>query len=149
MRAPEITYRFGLPVNIMGSTIQTIVRQISVADTATTVTASLTGIPKDKILILANAVLEGIPGATQGVTTMALRGRTIAAAAFTIALSTPVVVADQPIAENWSGEVWIAGAGENATTVELIGVFDAGVASNSVFMHLSGLVIPKGIVAVF
>jgi len=149
VRAPNITYRYNLPIDLAGPTIQTFSRSIFTSASATTITLSIEGVPKDKILILSNAVSEASPGAAQSCTTQALRGRTVAALAFTIDLNTPVPVADQAIAHNWQGEVWVAGAGENATTVELITVFSAAVAANRADLHLFGLIIPRANVAIF
>ncbi|MEE8609034.1 MAG: hypothetical protein V3S55_15630 [Nitrospiraceae bacterium] len=149
MRAPEITYRYLYPKDVAGPTFEVLIRALNFSDTATVVPILFTGIPKDKILVLTNAMLQADPGATQACTRLTLSGFSSAGALFDIAGVSPDANADEVITLNWQGELFLSGGVEGQSVVRANAVYDAGVAANRIDLSFHGIVIPKANVAIF
>ncbi len=149
MRAPEISYRYLRDIDTAGPTFEMVSRELSGAATSVTVAVTLMGIPKNKILVLANVTALAQPGATQACTHIQLAGFTAAGQRLLIMQERFVVAADVEQTLNWSGEVWLPGRGPDAITVEIEAVFDAGVASNTNFSGLYGIISPRGNASAF
>jgi len=149
VRVPNICYRFIYAIDVAGPTFEAIARTLTVADTATIVAINLTGIPKNKVLVLSNVTCFANPGATQGVTAITVSMRGAQGAEVNVASEQFVVVADQNQRLNGQGEIYIPGRGEGNASVGFSAQFDAGVASNQGIFHLNGVIIPRGNVATF
>jgi len=145
MRAPDVTYRYLYPKDVSGPTFEILSRSFSSGATAAaTITETLTGVPLDRILVLTNATIEGLPGAAQTIDEMVIQGTTQAGLTYNIAVARPLLAATEGATLNWAGEVYIQGGGAGSATIRLSCVFNAGVAANSLFASLSGIVIPRG-----
>lgn len=143
MFAPDITYRYIYPIDSAGPTFEILSRVLNNTDTSGTIVVELTGIPKNKVLVLSNASLFADPGAAQTLLTMDLSGLTAAGALFPIVTGAPDVVAKRQ-ALNWSGAAYIPGRGDTDPSLRLTAVFDLGVAGNFAQMSVHGVVIPRG-----
>jgi len=140
---PEITYRYLLPISTSSPTFEILTQAGSEAATATSVDRTLTGIPRDRILVLSSAVIVGVPGATQACTRLALTGITQAGMEFRIDITHFAAAADVLQDLNWQGEVYIPGRGDSQITLRAQATFDAGVASNSCQAAFHGIIIPR------
>jgi len=149
MIVPEIAYRYIYPKDVAGPTFEVFSREVIVADTSTGVSIAITGISKDKILVLSNVILVATPGATQAVGTMNIQGLAGSGSPFDIQHRVTVGTADLVETMEWQGQVFIPGRGEGDTNFTLTVTYDAGVASNSFFGGIHGVVIPRGNAAVF
>jgi len=147
MRAPGITYRFNVPTDVAGPTLELFSRNANNADTAVSVAVNLPGVAKDRILFLTNIIMDLIPGATQAVTRASIVITTPAMLAFQISNDAFPVVADLRRGHLWTGDVAVGGGGVEVTTISMTGTFDAGVASNTVSVGVFGYVIPRGNIA--
>jgi len=149
VRAPPITYRYIYPKDVAGPTLEGFVRHRTVVAAATQIEQFVTGIPKDRILVLTNVCMECAPGAAQILENIAVQGFTSAGLQFNIALERPdpTVSADRVL--NWTGEVWITGRGEGVNSMRLNSVYDLGVANNTTTFTVFGFIIPRANVAPF
>jgi len=148
VRVPEIAYRFSWPTDTSGPTFQVIARDFNVSTAAVTITHSLTGLAKDRVLVLTNASLYATPGATQAVVTLQLYAFTGAGMQHQVMRESPLQVADQIESMNWQGEIFIQGRGVS-TNLWLIATFDAGVNANRLQAGFDGVVIPRGNTAAY
>lgn len=149
MFVPEISYRYIYPKDVAGPTFEILSRLIVTSIANATATAVIQGIPKDRILVLANVSVEIVPGATQAATAARVRAFTSAAAAFLIEHNVYPATADAIEVLNWTGSIFIPGRGEDETTVEVSAFFDAGVNANVTTVGVHGIVIPRGNSAAF
>jgi len=149
MRAPGITYRYSYPRDTAGQTFQPLYRHISDSDTATLVTASFAGIPRDKVLVITNVCVECDPGAGQSCTNIVLRAHAPAGIAFNIAMNFFAAAADESRSLNWDGEIFLVGNARDQINVRAFGIFSSGVAANLTTMSLYGVVIPLANVGPF
>lgn len=149
MRAPPLTYRFSVQKDTAGVTLEVLSQTFRHVGSDNPAVLQLDSIPKDKILILTNAVLLALPGATQIVHAVSLQGQTAAGALFDIEVNRPLRVADQDETINWDGEVWIPGAGLGNPTVFARFQYNAVVNDNQSDLAVHGLLIPRGNTGVF
>jgi len=144
VRAPGITYRFIRQIDTAGPTFELVSRDLNAAASATEVTTTLTGVPKNKILVLSNVSVIALPGATFSCIAIQLAGFTGAGARLLIQQERFAVDADETKTLNWQGEIWLPGRGGTDISVEVEGTFTSGAASNSIFIGLFGIIIPRG-----
>lgn len=144
MQVPEIAYNFAVPKDTAGPMFEVFVRQLSDAGTASTFTIDVTGIPKDRILVLTNIMGASIPGATQWMTSMNMLGFTAAGLSWNITYQPRPLTADRTELLNWAGTVYLMGPGASETIFRAAFGFNAGVNSNNVSVGLHGIVIPRG-----
>jgi len=147
MRAPDITYRFSVPSDTGGPTLELYSRTLTVTASSAEFTATLTGPAKDRALIVTNLNVQAGPGATQSVTRLSLVGSTPAGASVAIETDMPTAVADIRRNLNWQGEVMIGGGGVANVILTASVVFSAGVAANFIVISAYGYVIPRGNIA--
>jgi len=145
---PEICYRFIYPKDTAGPTFEIMTRDVDNAATSATVTISITGVPKDRVLVLQNVNMFADPGAGQAVVQQILSGFTPAGLQFTIARTAKAAIADLNDNLNWQGAVYLPGLGDGVILSALT-VYDAGVASNALTFSMQGVVIPRGNSAAF
>jgi len=149
MRAPEIAYRYLRAIDTAGPTFEMVSRDLNNAGSATEVTVTLTGVPKNKILVLSNISAIALPGATFSVVALQLAGFTGAGARLLIQQERFPADADETKTLNWQGEIWLPGRGTGEISVEVEGTFSSGAASNSIFIGLFGVIIPRGNASAF
>jgi len=149
VRAPDITYRYIYPKDVAGPTFEQIGRSVTGSASATGVSASFAGIPKDKVLVLSNINCLANPGAGQDVVTMQVDMFTSAGAEFVIISQNEAGTADLTTFLNWQGELYIPGRSDGLNSLTAFCVFNAGVAANSVTMQFLGVVIPRANVSTF
>jgi len=147
MRAPDITYRFSLPIATSGPTLELFAKRTAFSNTNANIVANITGPAKDRIFVLTNLNLELIPGATQSVVRGRVDGRTPGGLVFSIANIHFAGTADERQEINWQGEIYIGGAGMDIEILLGAAQFSAGVASNTIEISAAGFVIPRGNVA--
>jgi len=146
---PDIAYRYIYPKDTSGPTLELYARNAFVTDTSASITINLDEIPKDKCLIISNATINGVPGATQTIDRLQLQGFTHAGVGFNVVDVFPVAAAAQQVAENWQGEVWVLGRGDAGVSFRVIATFNAGVNANSVGLGVTGVLIPRANLSVF
>lgn len=149
MRPPEITYRFSVPSDTAGPTLELYTRNLLVSASAASVTTPLNGPAKDRTLVLTNVSVQAVPGATQSADRMRISITTPGGAGVDLATFNPTAVADIRRDLNWTGEVMIGGAGMDNQIIEANCVFSAGVAANILVINVCGYVIPRGNIAPF
>jgi len=149
MLTPDITYRYIYPKDIAGPTFEVFARELIQTVANVTNTIAISGISRDKVLVLSNVVLVANPGATQAAETMNLQGISGSGSPFDIQHRIAAGTADLSEVMSWSGQVFIPGRGEGLTNLTITVTFDAGVAGNLVFGGIHGIVIPRANVAVF
>lgn len=149
MDAPGQTYAFLSAIDTAGPTFQLFQQQTVSAAAGTNLQLFVTNIPKDRVLVLTNAVVHGTPGAAQHVRDLSIAGWTQMGASFLIARKNTLLVDDQPEFLNWAGRAYLMGAGVGNNTAEIQIRFDATVAANSAVGTFSGIVIPRGNIATF
>jgi len=147
--APDLAYSFRVPKDVSGPTMQLLSRRVTVADTATTVLFTLTGVARDMCLILNNASVRLSPGATQTVEMCVLQGTSAAGLQFDIERTLFHTAATQEEALNWTGAVYLLGGGTDNTIIRVSTRFDAGVNSNQIVVNLHGIIIPRANIAPF
>lgn len=145
---PELTYAF-TPKDLTSVFTELVHRGNQETDTATTLTMSLSGIPQDRMLMLANVTIDAVPGATQAVTQILLQIETHAALQSAIARERFVVAADVDRTLNWQGQVFVLGQGAGNDSVIASISFDAGVNANVARASFSGVIVPRGNIAAF
>jgi len=144
VRAPDITYRYLGAIDVSGVTLETIHRQADTSTAVASVTHTLIpAIPKDRALILSNIAIESIPGAAQTLTDVAVLITGPTGIAVNVARFAGAAAAAAREAFNWSGEVYVLGAGTGFTTLTVTAFWNAGVAANRLITSCSGLVIPR------
>jgi len=146
---PELLFRLARAPASSGPLIELFSVRASSAGAAASHSAPLTGVAKDKVIILQNLSVDMSPGATQAFVRVVFSGRTPAGAIFTIAQRGFTAVADLRSGFDWSGEVAIGGGGVTFASILIDVVFDAGVASNAITSNAFGYVIPRGNIAPF
>jgi len=144
MRAPNIAYAFTSPKDTAGPTLEHVNRTLQVSSSDDPQELFDLEVPKDRIFIVSNILVECNPGGGQNVITVLAEGRTQTQFFFGIAGKRGVFVADESVTLNWSGEVWIAGGGQGTTTLRFFCDFNSGVNSNFLRASYSGIVIPRG-----
>lgn len=149
MRAPELTYRYIYRIDTAGPTFEVLARVFNASGAATLVSINLTGVPKNKVLVLTNVTALSNPGATQAVTAITISMFTSAAAQVNVVQETFPVDADENQTLNWQGEIFIPGRGGTFPSVGMSSSYDAGVASNICGFALQGVIIPRGNIATF
>jgi len=149
VRAPENTYIFTSPTDVAGPTLGILSRHFQVSASTTLHVFTFSELAKDRILVLNNVTVAADPGATQVVLALAVEGITQAGLNFSIALKRTEEVADQQEALNWSGEVWIQGAGVGNDSLRITALYDVGTNSNAMLLGFAGLVIPHGNASAF
>lgn len=149
MIAPDIAYRYTMPIDVASPTIELMSRGGSATGAATSVTAEVNGVPQDRILIVTTLGVKLNPGATQEVLECQIFGTTGAGANFVFSWTTYPETADKNESARFSGEIWIQGQGVDVTSLSILGVFSAGVNANSVSFGMQGIVIPRGNTAAF
>jgi len=149
VRIPDIAYRFNTPIDTSGPTAQTFIRALSNAAQLVSVQVAIGEIPVDKILVLTNAVILALPGATQSCLAARISGFTGAGMEFHIRDDRFLVDADENRSMNWQGEVYIHGRRVGATNLIFEGIFDAADNSNEIFIDVCGVVIPRGNMSLF
>jgi len=151
VNVPEITYAFNTPKDVAGPTAEVLSRVLNTSGLAASLTVSVTGIPRDRILILQNVAIESFPDALQSVNQIRIQGFTGAGQQFEIARtrpSTPLAVSEG-LTFNWQGSVWLHGRAGNQVAVSVVSTYNAGVTENFLSVGLQGIVIPRGNVAMF
>lgn len=149
MLTPDLTYSFRMPKDTSGPTFEVFSRHGNESGTAVQVVFTILNLPIDRMLVLSNAVLLGIPGATQGVESLRVEGMTAAGLLFAIARFDEVLVADLNRELTWAGQVFLPGGGPGVTLVRATANFDAGVNSNQLIADFHGVVIPRANAAPF
>jgi len=149
VRAPGISYRFLTPIDTSGPTFQPFQQVFLLTGSVAANVFVVDTIPKDKVLVLTNAVLYTTPDATQWVVAAYIEGRTAAGQNWKIARLVPGLVAGDEEAINWDGEVYLPGAGNGNITVRIYIQFDAIVQPNTMACDVHGIVVPRGNVAAY
>jgi len=149
MRVPELVYRFLYPKDVAGPTFELCPRTTTTAATSNVILVAFPGPSMDRVLCLTNIFIRADPGATQAAIQLLAFLTTPGGLDVNIAGINPDVSADTIQTLNWSGEIYIGGGGSDSTILTMSGVFDAGVASNSVSASFFGVVIPRGTIAPF
>ncbi len=144
MRAPGITYRYIYPKDVAGPTFEIVAISFNQPGTLATIINNFQGVPKDKVLVLTNAVLIAVPGAAQTIDDIHLDYFTGAGQQIQAMREQPAAAAAQSVTMNWAGEIYLNGRGAGITSVSMAAVFNAGVASNRLVSSISGIVIPRG-----
>jgi len=144
VRPPQLTYQFTVPTDVAGQTLQFLNKVDQRSGGAALDEFFLIDVPKDKILILTNATLAAVPGATQSVSDMSIQGVSGTGEIFDIARRLGEVVADEDRTLNWSGELWIAGAGAGNASLRFFNLFSAVANANLSRVGFSGFIIPRG-----
>lgn len=144
MKAPGITYRFQWPKDTSGLTFEVLSREFFETAAAAAVTFDLTGIPKDKVLVLSNLIIVALPGAAQNVADVNCQGFTQAGAPYDIIHAIAPAVVGQREAVPWQGEVYQLGRGAADAALTITVNFDAGAAANQIFGGIHGIIIPRG-----
>jgi len=147
--APEIAYRYIYPKDIAGPTFEILSRLLSTTGAATTLEVNITGIPKDRVLVLGNVTIEGGPGGALVCTALDLRGVTGAGLDFPIKQVTTQLgnSLDQNLI--WTGSIFIPGSGEGNNSLRARAFFSAATSTNSLSVGVHGVVIPRGNSAAF
>jgi len=140
---PDITYSFRRAKDVSGPTFEILCRRLSSATAAAAQTVVISDLAKDKMLVLSNVSLVGIPGATQGVTNMSFSGVTPGGLIFAIARFNEALVADLNRQLSWAGTIYLTGGGAGVDILTFTANFDAGAASNQILVGVHGVVIPK------
>lgn len=141
MIGPEITYQFQQPKDTAGGLILIASRELSVNDTATSITIELLDVAPDKIFVMSVASVFGLAGAAQVLQRLLISLSADQPVTGGIEISQTVLpAATTSQALNWSGELWVPPGGN----VAVRGIFDAGVASNQVSGQVHGILIPRG-----
>jgi len=149
MRVPDLLYRLARAPGSLGPLIELFTKRVDASASSTTVSSNLTGLAKDKILVITNITADLDPGATQAVIRVVIQARTPAGVTFAIAQRGFAAVADLRSGFDWQGEVALGGRGVDVASIFLDGVFDAGVNANATTLSVFGYVIPRGNVAPF
>lgn len=144
MIPPQLTYGFTVPTDTAGQTLQFLNRTDQRSGGAVLDEFFFIGIPKDRILILTNATLHAVPGATQSVTDMSIQGVSGTGEIFDIARRLDAVDADVPRTLNWVGDIWIAGGGGPSATLRFFNLYSANANANLSRVGFSGFIIPRG-----
>lgn len=142
MLTPDLTYAYRQPKDVSGPTFEVMSRQGDESDTATGVTFTLTGLPKDRMLVLSNVCILMIPGATQSVTALSVSATTPAGLVFDISRFNQAAATGSR-SHNWQGEVFLLGGGRGANLLTITATFDAGANSNRLIASIFGVVIPR------
>lgn len=143
MLTPDFTYAFRQPKDVSGPTFEPYLRQGVVQATSGGLTFTLIDLPRDRMLVLSNVVMLGLPGATQACTAFALSATTAAGLQMEIARENFPVVADLRRTLNWQGQIFILGGGLATTLLTAVATFDAGVNQNEIRVGVHGVVIPR------
>lgn len=143
MLAPDLTYSFRQPKDTSGPTFEVFSRILDLTDTAASIINTLTDLPKDRLLVLANVSVLAIPGATQSLSNIIVSTTTAAGLTVEIVRETPVAVADQNRSLSWQGEVFVLGGGLDTIFLTVSGTFSAGVNANRILAGVHGVVIPR------
>ncbi len=149
MRAPGITYAFASPIDTAGQTFEILTRQDQLSAGVAFFSRVLTGLGKDRILVLTNVTLTAEPGATQFVDELRIQGVTHTGVIFDLATDVFIHAVDEQVSLNWEGEIYIPGGGTDADFVRNTANFNAGVNANLVTNSWHGIVIPRGNSAAF
>lgn len=149
MRAPEITYRYLYPKDVSGPTFEVFTHSESVSGTAANIASTARGIPQDRVLVLTNAQVQGVPTGTESLTQLLFTGTTPSGVIWTIARDDFTGAAAAEGALNWSGEAYLGGGGAAVTILDATARFDAAVLTKTIRFSAQGIVIPRGTIAPF
>lgn len=142
MRAPEVCYGFVTLNDVQGALVAIVTREIVSSASQTNVGVDIYTVPSDRVFILSAANVSSVPGAGQvcshlGLSILEEASQTIEIAGGPDPENT---TADIDRHLNFSGEVWCA----PGTIVRGNGVFNSGVAANTVGVRINGILIPRG-----
>lgn len=149
MRVPDILYRLSRAPGALGPLVELFVRRQETSASATSVSSAITGVPKDKILIVTNLSMDLSPGAAQQIIRCVMSGRTPGGQVFAIKQLGFTEVDAFRTGMNWQGEVSIGGGGTDASILLFDSVWDGGANANQQVVSVFGYVIPRGNVAPF
>ena len=148
MFIPDIAYQF-TSKDLTSVFAEILHRGEQVSSTVNSITISLTGIPQDRMLMLSNIAADGVPGATQAVTMILMEVVTHTGLQSALARDRFAGTADLGRTLNWQGQIYVLGQGAGNASALVQVVFDASVNSNTARAAFSGVVVPRGNIAVF
>lgn len=143
MRAPEGTF-FLNERDRNGPTFEPFTRIFQLASVVNPHEFLINNIPKDRMLVLTNAHVRGIPQAALSVVYLLLQGNTQANMTFDIAVEFPEVIVNQARVLNWQGSVYILGAGSGQRTLRMVVNYSGAHASNTSYVGVHGIMVPRG-----
>jgi len=144
MRFPGIAYSFMRDTDVAGPTALILSRHFSVSSSLALLEFLFTDLPKDRVLVLTNVAVAGLPGASQGVREVGIQGISQGEENFTIAHDYLPGTNDLRAMINWQGEVYIQGGGPGTTTVRLLTFFTDLTNANTMTIGIHGIIIPRG-----
>lgn len=144
MRFPEIAYAFKLPTDVAGPTALILSKHLQISTGATTVEQFITGLAKDRVLVLTNVSIKADPGAGQSNLQIKIQGFSQGIENFNIDQRNFVAAADENHELNWQGEVYIQGGGPALNNVRLFSTYSSAVAANTMTVGVHGIIIPRG-----
>lgn len=143
MIVPDQCYAFRNLADTASGTVQLVKRKLNGTAAATTVATATYMVPSDRIFILTALYIFMDPGAGQiaqyGNVALLLEGGVDSVPI----MGTPIVenaTVDLRLQNHWSGALWMAANQQ----IRGGGVFDAGVANNSLEVGMHGILIPRG-----
>lgn len=142
-RFPGIAYSFARPTDTSGPTALILSRHLQLSAGQALIELLFTDLAKDRVLVLTNATIQAIPGATQTVLQMKLQAFSQGVENVNIEQQN-FTGADINRQLNWQGEFYIQGGGPGTSTVRTFGFFDAFAAANVVTVGIHGIIIPRG-----
>lgn len=149
MDAPDLTYRYIYRRDTAGPTFEVFNRSLSSSAASANTTIDVAGIPKDRVLVLTNAVMRGAPGATQSCKELLVAAISVAGIETWLRYESFADDADENKGLNWKGAAYIQSRGPDENSILLRFVYDAGVNANGQLAFLHGIIIPRGNVAAF
>lgn len=148
MRAPDITYQYRMPIDTASPTFELYQRAASDTQSAVGVSVGFFGLPKDKVLVLSNAVIVANPGAT--IVVVSARMEFLSASGLNVSFAEfEQGVADRTKRFNWQGEIYVMGRGEDQFHLLFNATFSAATSGNFLGADVAGVVIPRANIASF
>jgi len=149
VRVPEIVYRLARDPASSGPLMELFSRRAITTASSASISVSINGPAKDKILVVTNISLDINPGALQQITRAVISGRTPGGVIWLLHSEGFTEVDDFRTGMNWTGEVMIGGGGVDRSILIIDSVFDGGANANAVTVGVFGYIIPRGNIAPF
>lgn len=144
MRAPNITYAFTNSKDTSGPTFEPLLFTRQISSGSANPIFVVSGLPKDRVFVLANATLTGAPGATQNLKELSLQIVTHTGVIMNIATDIEAKAADVDGSLNWTGEIYVLGGGAGTDFFRANALYNSGVNANTTNLAIQGIVIPRG-----
>lgn len=147
MIVPDITYRYMTATDTSGPTFEILTHFETITSVAIAHVFTLTGVPKDRVLLISNVQIEMNATGTESAEHVAIFARTPAGATANLTQEQFPVVQAGTVNVDWQGQIFVGGSGADNTILQCNAVYDAGVLTKTSHFSVFGVMIPRGNIA--